>query len=150
MQNLTETSDIITPVARSGGPSEKVHKSKSTNSKQAFKGKQATGSGFHYGPVPGQYFRSRRVKPEDVQMPWLDKPHPRQKWGTILPLIGLGLGFMVVAIMIWDGFRVIGRHKYCEIYHDNFTTLNKNVWTKEVELGGYGYVASNHCYTWTD
>jgi hypothetical protein len=138
MQNLTGTPDITPVAAPAGNLSEKVHESKSTKSKQFSKGKQAVGSGFHYGPVPGQYFRSRRVKPKDVQMPWLDKPHPRQKWGTILPLIGFGLGLIVVAIMIWDGFRVIGRHKYCEIYHDNFTSFNESVWTKEVELGGYG------------
>jgi hypothetical protein len=137
METLPEVSEDIT-VAPEGAPLEAAHKSKSPKGKEPSKGKQAAASGFQYGPVPGQYFRSRRVKPEDVQMPWLDKPHPRQKWGTILPLIGLGLGLMVTAIMIWDGFRVIGRHKYCEIFYDDFTSLNESVWTKEVELGGYG------------
>lgn len=134
MEHPSELSEKTTD-APEGGPSAQAPKPKG---KQTSKGQESVASGFMYGPVPGQYFRSRRVKPEDVQMPWLDKPHPRQKWGTILPLVGLGLGLMVTAIMIWDGFRVIGKHKYCEIFHDDFKSLNETVWTKEVELGGYG------------
>jgi len=134
MEHPSELSEKITD-APEGGPSAQTAKSKG---KQSSQGKESVTSGFKYGPVPGQYFRSRRVKPEDVGMPWLDKPHPRQKWGTILPLVGFGLGLMVTAIMIWDGFRVIGRHKYCQILHDDFKSLNETVWTKEVELGGYG------------
>ncbi|KAI4674996.1 uncharacterized protein J4E88_007899 [Alternaria novae-zelandiae] len=134
MEHPSELSEKITD-APEGGPSTQTPKSKG---KQSSNGKESVASGFKYGPVPGQYFRSRRVKPEDVGMPWLDKPHPRQKWGTILPLVGFGLGLMVTAIMIWDGFRVIGKHKYCQIFHDDFKSLNETVWTKEVELGGYG------------
>jgi hypothetical protein len=136
MEN-SELSEKITE-APEGGHSEQNPQSRNPKGKEPTKSKDTFSSGFQYGPIPGQYFRSRRVRPQDVEMPWLDKPHPRQKWGTILPLVGLGLGLMVTAIMIWDGFRVIGRHKYCEIFYDDFTSLNETVWTKEVELGGYG------------
>lgn len=97
-------------------------------------------SSYHH-PGQGEYFRSRRVKPEDVQQPWLKKKHPRQIWVTIFPLTGLFLGLIVTGILIWDGIRAVAQHEYCEVLNENFTTWNDNIWAKEVGLGGFGYVA---------
>lgn len=94
-------------------------------------------SGYQ-NPYRDEFFRSRRVKPEDVQQPWLDKKHPRQIWVTIFPLLGLALGLAVTGILIWDGLRSVAQHGYCEILNDNFTSWNESLWTKEVELGGFG------------
>lgn len=94
-------------------------------------------SGYQH-PAKGEYFRSRRVRPEDVQQPWLNKKHPRQIWVTVFPLAGLALGLVVTGILIWDGLRTVAQHKYCEIMNDNFTSWNDSLWTKEVELGGFG------------
>jgi hypothetical protein len=99
-------------------------------------------SGYQEKKPPSEYFRSRRVKPEEVERPWLNETHPRQKWVNCGPIVGLLLGLMVTGILIWDGIRSIARHDYCEVLNDNFTSWNDNVWTKEVEVGGFGYVSS--------
>ena len=90
----------------------------------------STAVSSYQNPYRGEFFRSRRVKPEDVQQPWLDKKHPRQIWVTIFPLLGLAL--------IWDGLRSVAQHGYCEILNENFTSWNESLWTKEIELGGFG------------
>ncbi|KAH7392680.1 concanavalin A-like lectin/glucanase domain-containing protein [Pyrenochaeta sp. MPI-SDFR-AT-0127] len=89
-------------------------------------------------PRGGDYFRSRRVKKGEVERPWLDNPDPRERWGNVFPLVGLILGLMMTGLFVWDGVRSVPVHKYCEVFSDDFSTWNTSVWTKEVELGGYG------------
>jgi hypothetical protein len=98
-------------------------------------------TGYNEKRPHGEYFRSRRVKASEVERPWLKEKHSRAKWVEAFPVIGLALGLMVTGILIWDGVRTIARHNYCEVLNDNFMSWNSNVWTKEVEVGGFGYVS---------
>ena len=94
------------------------------------------------GPGAGQrYFHSRRVQKGEVEKPWLAKKNPKEKWVTILPVIGILIGLGLSGFLIWDGLSSVVHHKYCEVMDDDFGGgLNTNIWTKEVEVGGFGYV----------
>lgn len=88
-----------------------------------------------------RYFHSRRVKLGEVEKPWLEKRDPKEKWVTILPLMGISLGLILSGFLVWDGLRSVVHHKYCPVIDDDFTvasSLDDTVWTKEVELGGFG------------
>jgi hypothetical protein len=95
-------------------------------------------SGYEEKKPRSEYFRSRRVKPEEVERPWLDEKHPRQFWICFFPILGFVLGLMVTGLLIWHGVRSVARHNYCEIFNDEFTSWRDDVWTKEVEVGGFG------------
>lgn len=105
------------------------------NSRSVSRDGSSTG---YRGGNDSNYFRSRRVKKGDVEKPWLDKKDPREKWVTIIPIIGLAVGLIVTGILIWDGIRGVAVHKYCQILSDDFSSWNDTLWTKEVEVGGYG------------
>lgn len=105
------------------------------NSRSASRDGSSTG---YRGGNDYNYFRSRRVKKGEVEKPWLDRKDPREKWVTIIPIAGLVLGIIITGILIWDGIRTVAVHKYCEVYTDDFSSWNDKVWTKEVEVGGYG------------
>ncbi|KAI1162935.1 concanavalin A-like lectin/glucanase domain-containing protein [Nemania serpens] len=91
------------------------------------------------GPPRGQrYFHSRRVKKDEVEKPWLAKADPKEKWVTILPVLGILVGLGISGFLIWDGIRSVVKHKYCVVLEDNFETFNNDVWTKEVQVGGFG------------
>ncbi|KAF2708211.1 glycoside hydrolase family 16 protein [Pleomassaria siparia CBS 279.74] len=91
---------------------------------------------YHSG---GQkYFRSRRVVKGQVEQPWQDRKDPREKWMTIIPLIGVFIGFVVTGLLIWDGLRAVVNYKYCPVLDENFSSWDDNIWTKEVEVGGFG------------
>lgn len=92
------------------------------------------------GGVPrGQrYFHSRRVKKDEVEKPWLAKTDPKEKWVTILPIIGILVGLGISGFLIWDGIRSVVQHKYCVVLEDTFQNFNTDVWTKEVQVGGFG------------
>lgn len=99
-------------------------------------------SGFRSHPMdtgPNQFFHSRRVKKGEVEKPWLKKKDPKEKWVTIIPLIGLALGFCLAGFLVYDGLRTVVNHTYCPVLDEDFSGgLNGKVWTKEVEVGGFG------------
>ncbi|GKT96618.1 LOW QUALITY PROTEIN: beta-1,3-glucan-binding protein [Colletotrichum tofieldiae] len=87
-----------------------------------------------------RYFHSRRIRKEDVEKPWLDKADPKEKWVTIIPIVGIFIGLAVSGFLVWDGIRSVVKHKYCPVLMEDFTSgnLDSNVWTKEVQVGGFG------------
>lgn len=96
-------------------------------------------SALRGGLEPTRYFHSRRVRKGEVEQPWKEKKDPKEKWVTIIPLIGLALGFAVAGFLVYDGIQSVVHHKYCPVLDDNFSGgLNTAVWTQEAEVGGFG------------
>jgi hypothetical protein len=96
------------------------------------------------GAIPQRYFHSRRVRKGEVEQPWKDKKDPKEKWVTIIPLIGLAIGFCLAGFLVYDGIHSVVHHNYCSVLDDNFSSgLNPNIWTKEAEVGGFGFVKSS-------
>ena len=86
-----------------------------------------------------RYFHSRRVRKGEVDKPWLKKRDPKEKWVTILPVIGIIIGLGISGFLVWDGLRSVIKHKYCLVLDENFSQgLRDDIWNKEVEVGGFG------------
>lgn len=103
---------------------------------------RSSANGFHLpGTGSKRYFHSRRIDPKtDIQKPWLEKKDPRKKWQTILPLIGVLIGLGLCALECYQGYTSVVNHNYCLIYDEDFSSgsLDENIWTKEVSVGGFG------------
>ncbi|KAI9890679.1 MAG: hypothetical protein M1814_003748 [Vezdaea aestivalis] len=105
-----------------------------------------TSSGMSYatpslaGRGPSKYFHSRRVAKGGVERPWLEKKDPKEKWVTIIPMIGIAVGLILSGLLIFDGLRSVTHHTYCPVLMEDFSsgTLDSKVWTKEQEVGGFG------------
>ena len=94
---------------------------------------------LHHEALRQRYFHSRRVKKGEVERPWMDKKDPREKWVTIIPLLGLLVGFAVAGFLVWDGLRTVVNHAYCPVLDEDWSGgFNTKVWTKEAEVGGFG------------
>ena len=90
---------------------------------------------------PQAIFRSRRIDPDEVdEKPWLQKKDPRQKWHRIFPLTGIGLGLCFTALLCWQGYSSVQNYQYCPVYMEDFSSgnLDEKIWTKEVQVGGFG------------
>lgn len=98
------------------------------------------GSSTGLQPVqPQRYFHSRRIKKGDVERPWLDRKDPKEKWVTIIPIIGMVVGLALVGFLVYEGLQTVSNYVYCPVLDEDFSGgLNPKVWTKEVEVGGYG------------
>ena len=70
----------------------------------------------------------------------MDKKDPREKWVTIIPIIGIVIGFALAVFLIYDGLQTVVNHTYCSVLDEDWSEgFNDKVWTKEVEVGGFGY-----------
>ena len=91
-----------------------------------------------------RYFHSRRVRKGEVERPWLDRHDPKEKWVTIIPIIGIVVGLALSGFLIYDGLASVAHHVYCPVLEDDFSNgFNTKVWTREAEVGGFGYVYSS-------
>jgi hypothetical protein len=88
-----------------------------------------------------KYYHSRRLRKDENYSPPQFKREPGEKWLWIIPLMGLIAGFIVSGYMIYSA---IGGPplKYCPVLDEDFSSgeLNPRIWTKEVEVGGFGFV----------
>ena len=108
----------------------------------------ASGSSTALQQPQQRFFHSRRVKKGEVEKPWLDKKDHKEKWVTIIPCIGIAIGLALTGFLIWDGLQSVTNHTYCSVFEDDFSGgFNSKIWTKEVEVGGYGYVDQMKCTT---
>jgi beta-glucanase (GH16 family) len=100
---------------------------------------QTSSAALHQQGLAQRYFHSRRVKKGEVEKPWTTTKDPREKWVTIIPLIGLFIGLAISGFLIYDGLRTVVNHEYCPVLDDDFSNgLDPNTWTKEAEVGGFG------------
>lgn len=92
--------------------------------------------------IPPQYFRSQRVRKEDIHARWLlDPPDPREKWLAFISVIAAIVGAILGGILLWDGWKLVASHNYCRVYEDDFSGgINLDVWQPEVQVGGFGFV----------
>ena len=99
------------------------------------------GSTSGFSARPNHFFHSRRIKKGDVSKPWLAKKDPREKWVTIIPCIGLFLGLVMCGMLVWLGLKSVVNHKYCPVLMEDWSRgFDEDIWTREVEVGGFGCV----------
>jgi beta-glucanase (GH16 family) len=100
---------------------------------------RTSSAALHQQALSQRYFHSRRVKKGEVEKPWTTQKDPREKWVTIIPLIGLFIGLAISGFLIYDGLRTVVNHEYCPVLDENFSGgLDSNTWLKEAEVGGFG------------
>ena len=94
---------------------------------------------LHQQGLHQRYFKSRRVKQGEVEKPWLSNKDPREKWVTIIPIIGIVIGLGIAGFLVWDGLRTVVSHTYCPVLDEDWSSgFDSKIWTKEVEVGGFG------------
>lgn len=87
----------------------------------------------------GRYFHSRRVRKGEAEKPWTKNIDPKEKWVTILPIIGIVIGLAISGFLVWDGLRSVVKHKYCPVLEETWANgFDTAVWQKEVQVNGFG------------
>ncbi|KKA26507.1 hypothetical protein TD95_004245 [Thielaviopsis punctulata] len=103
-------------------------------------GRSTSSSATSSDAVGPRFFHSRRVAKGSVEKPWLGKKDARERWVTILPLLGILAGLGLAGFLVWDGVNSVVKHKYCLVMDDEFGggKLDSSKWNTEVQLGGFG------------
>lgn len=56
-------------------------------------------------------------------------------------MIGMFIGLSLAALLIYDGLKAVINHEYCPVLDEDFSRgFDTEVWTKEAEVGGFGFV----------
>ncbi|WVQ73286.1 hypothetical protein IAR50_002854 [Cryptococcus sp. DSM 104548] len=84
-------------------------------------------------------FQSTRLKGE-VYKPWLEKKDPALRWARWITLTSIFIGFAVVGIICWDGYRSVPRlGNVCSILNEDWSNgIDSSIWQHEVRTDGYG------------
>ncbi|KAI9752355.1 MAG: hypothetical protein M4579_005663 [Chaenotheca gracillima] len=98
------------------------------------------GGSSGYNPaIASPYFRSRRVRKGEIEKPWLSRKDPKEKWVTIIPIVGLVVGLCIAGFLVYDGLKTVVNNSYELVLDEDFSGgLNEKIWTKEAEVGGFG------------
>jgi hypothetical protein len=93
------------------------------------------------GPPPkSKYFKSRRINKDELDIGWLQQQG--YDWiGFVLPILGSMIGLTIASVIIWNKTRAIVNANYCPVLLEDWSNgFNENVWMKEVQANGFGYV----------
>lgn len=92
-------------------------------------------------PGTPKYFKSRLLADKNnVEKPWAERPRSqREKVYSCVPAMGIFIGFCLAAFFVWNGYRSVSANLYCPVLTEDFRGgLDPKVWTKEIEVGGFG------------
>lgn len=91
--------------------------------------------------MPSNRLESKLVK-EDK--PWMSERDGRARWSWWLTLLCFFIGVGAAGVVVyfgWSGVKFLKDGDMCMVLNEGFDSLDlDNTWTRDVELGGFGYV----------
>lgn len=136
----TPKKEVAENQAKSGSESSATFVSSTIDSKAA-KEKQKVVKYVHpadkhpWKPKWSTYYMDK----DDIEHPWFHRTDHREKWQTMIPMMGIIAGLVVGCVFMYDGAASVTQFKYCPVLREDFSLgLNDQMWTKEVEVGGFG------------
>lgn len=92
------------------------------------------------------FFQSRRKRKEEIAKPWMDNKKEKRigtMWHWLFPLIGTIIGIGGAGVQIFFSSQKYSAFAMCPVLDEDFSSgvLNPDIWTHEVEVGGFGYVS---------
>src|SRR2546423_5880149 len=121
LPTTTQTSGVVTP-GRSGTPDSEILNEHidplqqqnpfATPYQSHLPSKNTSSAAIHQAGLSQRYFHSRRIKKGEIDRPWTKTKDPREKWVTIIPLVGLLIGVILAGFLVWDGLRSVITHTY--------------------------------------
>lgn len=83
-------------------------------------------------------FKSYRLR-GDYEKPWLTDPAMKKtRWNNLIVGIFVLLGFAGAGAICFLTAWPYRERPHCLVYEDDFSTLDSDVWSHEVQLDGYG------------
>ncbi|KAN0096478.1 glycoside hydrolase family 16 protein [Hyaloscypha variabilis] len=86
---------------------------------------------------PQRRFKSARLTGE-YEKPWTETPIKRRKYDYYIFWGGCLIGLIAGAFMCYEAWSGVPNNTYCLILEDDFSNINTDIWTHEIQRGGYG------------
>ncbi|KAJ5639917.1 uncharacterized protein N7484_007779 [Penicillium longicatenatum] len=88
-------------------------------------------------PRPRRRFQSSRLIGE-FEKPWLEGGKRTPNWDSIIFYTCVFIAIAASAYICYDAVAKVPKHDYCLVLDEDFSTLDKSIWSHEVQLSGYG------------
>lgn len=93
--------------------------------------------GYHGDSIKHK-FKSYRLRGA-YEKPWLKDPDVKKtRWNNVIVGTWILLGFIGAGVIAFFSAWPYRPLDFCLVYDDDFQTLNKDVWSHEVQLDGFG------------
>lgn len=90
---------------------------------------------------PPKYTKPSTMLTGGIEKPWKSKNNSRMRFAYWITYATAALGIVAGALRCFFGWRNVPRlGNLCQVMEDEFDTLNLDIWSRDIELGGFGYV----------
>lgn len=91
-------------------------------------------------------FVSRRFMPGTMIQVNKTSKDRRQKIIGVVPILGMIVGVLLGAYIVYDGYQSVPKHKFCLVLDEDWSNgIDPTTWNHEVQVGGFG----NGEFEWT-
>ena len=77
----------------------------------------------------------------EIDKPWKSKNNSQMRIAYWITYAAAALGIIAGALRCYFGWQGVPRlGNLCQVMEEEFETLNKDIWSHDIDLGGFGYV----------
>jgi hypothetical protein len=91
--------------------------------------------------APPKYTKPSTMVTGGIEKPWKSKNNSQMRLAYWITYAAATLGIIAGILRCFFGWRDVPRlGNLCQVMEDEFDTLNLDIWSRDVDLGGFGYV----------
>jgi hypothetical protein len=97
---------------------------------------------LHITKPPPKYTKPSTMLTGEIEKPWKSKNNSQLRLAYWITYAAAAFGIVAGAMRCFFGWRNVPRlGNLCLVMEDEFDTLNLDIWSRDVDLGGFGYVS---------
>lgn len=97
---------------------------------------------LHATKPPPKYTKPSTMLTGGVEKPWKSRNNSQMRFAYWITYAAATLGIIAGVLRCFFGWRNVPRlGNLCQVMEEEFDTLNLDIWSRDIDLGGFGYVA---------
>lgn len=98
---------------------------------------------LHATKPPPKFTKPSTMLTGEIEKPWRTKNSSQMRLAYWITYAAAVLGIIAGALRCYFGWRGVPRlENLCQVMVDEFDTLNLDIWSRDVDLGGFGYATN--------
>lgn len=94
---------------------------------------------------PPKYTKPSTMLTGGIEKPWKSKNNSQMRLAYWITYAAATFGIIAGALRCFFGWRNVPRlGNLCQVMEDEFDTLNLDIWSRDIDLGGFGYVPPSY------
>ena len=100
---------------------------------------------LHATKPPPKYTKPSTMLTGEIEKPWKSTNNSQMRVAYWITYAAAAFGIIAGAMRCYFGWRNVPRlGNLCQVMEDEFETLNLDIWSRDIDLGGFGYVTLSY------